>query len=181
MRRVTIIGQPGSGKSTLARALGERIYLPVHHMDHIHWKSGWQARTQEEKARLVDQIIARDAWIFEGNNTATSARRLSRSDTLIWLDLPILLRLFRVTQRSLRYFGQARPDLPEGCREQLDPEFFRYIWRTRTSGRTKLRAVFDSAPEYVTRIRLASAGAVLGYLEGLDAARAWGNLGIPHR
>ena len=181
MRRVIIIGQPGSGKSTLARALGARTYLPIHHMDHIHWKAGWRERAAAEKVRMVEDIVARDAWILEGNNTATAALRLARCDTVIWLDLPILPRLARVTKRSLRYLGRSRPDLPEGCPEQLDPAFFRYIWRTRDTGRAKLRAVFEAAPGHVTRLRLTSAATVRAFLEDLDTARAWGNLGIPHR
>ena len=52
MQRVMIIGQPGAGKSTFARTLGEISHLPVHHIDHIHWMSGWQERSGEEKDHL---------------------------------------------------------------------------------------------------------------------------------
>lgn len=181
MRRVMIIGQPGSGKSTLARALGERTYLPVHHMDRVHWKSGWQERAPAEKVKLVEEIVAGGAWIFEGNNSATSAIRLARADTLIWLDLPLRVRLSRVILRTLRYWGTPRPDLPEGCPERFDREFFSYIWRTRYTGRTKLRDLFDTAPAHVITTRLGSPMDVHHFLDALDVARSWGNLGIPHR
>ena len=58
MQRVMVIGQPGSGKSTFARSLGAATGLPVHHMDHIHWMSGWQERPRAEKLRMVREVEA---------------------------------------------------------------------------------------------------------------------------
>ena len=181
MRRVVIIGQPGSGKSTLARALGERTFLPVFHMDCVHWLPGWQERAVVEKVQMVQEIVARDAWIFEGNNSATSELRLARADTLIWLDLPLSTRLFRVILRTLRFWGRTRPDLPEGCPERFDRAFFAYIWRTRQSGRDKLRDTYQSAPQHVSCMSLRSGAEVRRFLDSLDTARRWGNLGISHR
>ncbi|MGB3409246.1 MAG: AAA family ATPase, partial [Jannaschia sp.] len=71
MRRVMIIGQPGSGKSTFARAMGELTFLPVHHIDRIHWKPGWIERSRAEKTRLCEEVHSQDAWIFEGGHSAT--------------------------------------------------------------------------------------------------------------
>ncbi len=69
MKRVMIIGQPGSGKSTLARQLGAVTGLPVVHIDHIHWKSGWVERDRVEKAELCREVHAGEEWIFEGDQT----------------------------------------------------------------------------------------------------------------
>ncbi len=83
-----IIGQPGSGKSTLARRLGQALNLPVVHIDHIHWKSGWIDRQGPEKDRLCSEVHAREQWIFEGGRSNTWGERLERADTLVWLDVP---------------------------------------------------------------------------------------------
>ena len=91
MRRIMIIGQPGSGKSTFARELGAITHLPVFHIDHIHWQSGWVERPGPEKDRLCADVHAQDKWIFEGGHSTTWPERLDRADTLIWLDLPLLL------------------------------------------------------------------------------------------
>ncbi|MFK7837896.1 MAG: hypothetical protein AB8B60_16935 [Sulfitobacter sp.] len=95
----------------MARMLGAQTGLPVHHMDHIHWRDGWIERENPEKLALASEIEAQERWIFEGGLKATYANWATRADTLIWLDLPVGLRLWRVTKRLLRFWGQARPDM----------------------------------------------------------------------
>lgn len=58
MKRIMIVGGPGSGKSTLARCLGSQTGLPVQHMDHIHWQSGWVERTTEAKVIMIQDVEA---------------------------------------------------------------------------------------------------------------------------
>ena len=167
MRRVMIIGQPGSGKSTLARAMGAITRLPVVHIDHIHWQAGWIERSQAEKARLCRDVHARPVWIFKGGHTRSWPERLARADTLVWLDLPLRIRLSRVLRRTMRHYGRTRPDLPEGCPERFSPEFVRYIWATRRTGRescTRLHAQVwpEQEAHHLTETRT-----MRSYLDGL--------------
>ena len=46
MEKILIIGCSGSGKSTLAVALGEKLGLPVVHLDQLWWKEGWRNVTR---------------------------------------------------------------------------------------------------------------------------------------
>lgn len=176
-----IIGQPGSGKSTLARRLGDKTFLPVIHIDRIHWKSGWVERDAAEKRQMTLDVIAKPQWIFEGGHSATWPQRLARADTLIWLDLPLAVRARRVFWRTLRHYGRTRPDLPAGCPEQFSPEFWTYIWQTRHTGRTRMLALYDSAPPDKTTYHFTTAAQVNGFVADLSTALAIGNLGIPHR
>lgn len=181
MRRVMIIGQPGSGKSTLARAVGEIAHLPVVHMDHIHWKSGWVERDRDEKTRMCQEVQRRPEWVFEGGHSATWAERLERADTLIWLDMPLGLRLWRVTRRTAMMWGRTRPDLPDGCPEQFNAAFFGFIWRTRTTGRANCARLFDRVPQEKAAHHLRRPRDVSAYLTALRRAAKVGNLGISHR
>lgn len=168
MKRVMIIGQPGSGKSTLARALGARTGLPVEHIDHIHWKPGWIARDNLEKTVLCRKIHQRDRWIFEGGHSTTWPQRLQRCDTIIWLDVPFLHRAWRVVRRTLRNYGQTRPDLPENCPERFNPEFYQWIWNTRHTARAKMSTLFEGADAGKRRIKLSTPHQVTEFLDKWD-------------
>ncbi len=150
MKRVMIIGQPGSGKSTLARLLGEKTGLPVHHMDQIHWMSGWNERPKPEKIALAMEVQNRDAWIFEGGLRHTKDHRLARCDTLINLDFPLWLRAWRVGKRTVLHFGRTRPDLPDGCPEKISFEFWKWIWDTREKNRIANLRWMEEAGPHVT-------------------------------
>jgi adenylate kinase family enzyme len=167
MQRVMIVGGPGSGKSTLARALGARTGLPVFHMDRIHWMPGWVARPLAEKIPLAHAVEAQERWIFEGGLSSTYGNRVARADTLIWLDLPVGLRFWRVLRRTVTGFSQQRPDLPESCPETFNREtllFWRYIWRTRATARRPLLAIAAAPPPGLALIQLRTPAEVRDFL-----------------
>ncbi|SIN81887.1 Adenylate kinase [Vannielia litorea] len=171
-----IVGGPGSGKSTLARALGALTGLPVFHMDHIHYAPGWVPRDAEVKDWMSREVHRQPRWIFEGGHSRTYADRLARANLLIWLDLPVGLRLWRVWCRTWRYLGKTRPDLPAGCTERLDRgavDFWLFIWRTRHSSRAKLAEIAAAPPPHLTVVHLRSrreVQAFLGAVEGRGLA-----------
>lgn len=170
MRRVMIVGGSGSGKSTLARTLGAQTGLPVFHMDHIHWQENWQARPRQERLVMAMEIEAQDHWIFEGGFSTTYENRATRADTLIWLDLPVGLRLWRVTKRLFRYWGQSRPDMAPGCTEGFHSEtlpFYRWIWDTRQTGRQRLIALTQAHQHHTKIVHLQRPRDVRRFLESL--------------
>lgn len=169
MQRVMIIGQPGSGKSTLARALGAATGLPIYHLDHIHWTPGWVEREREAKTEMVRKVHALPKWIFEGGLSATWPERLECADTLIWLDFGLAVRVARVVRRTLRHYGQTRPDLPENCPERFNAEFYQFIWQTRRSAREKIKRLVASAGPEKTVLRFTTIGQIDEYLTGLNS------------
>jgi adenylate kinase family enzyme len=140
MKRVIIIGPCGSGKSTLARDLAPRMGLPLVHMDQLGWQAGWiETEKAELNARLAN-AVADDEWLIEGNYGSTLAPRLERADTVIYLDFPIRLCLWRLLRRIVTHRGQSRPDMPEGCPERFDLAFFWYVMMWNTGPRVRTEA-----------------------------------------
>ncbi|NVK35915.1 MAG: DNA topology modulation protein FlaR [Rhodobacteraceae bacterium] len=159
MKRVMIVGGAGSGKSTLARRLGKRTGLPVYHMDHVHWKPNWVERSKAEKRDLCERVHALDQWIFEGNASDSYAERAERADTLIWLDLPVHIRMWRVINRCWKYHGKNRADLPKGCTERFNLsflKFLKFVWATRHSTREKVLKIYQNPPHRMDVYRFTS-------------------------
>src|SRR6266487_2335270 len=128
LKRVLVIGAGGSGKTTVARRLARRTGLPLIHLDAHYWRPGWQPTPADEWRAQVQTFISGDAWIMDGNYGGTLDLRLEACDTVVFLDLPRLVCLWRVLRRQVRHFGQVRPELPPGCRERLSWEFLVWIW-----------------------------------------------------
>src|SRR4051794_905502 len=112
MRRVLVIGSGGAGKTTLARRLAERTGLPLVHLDMLYWHAGWVPTGEPEWDRIIEELVSRDAWVMDGNYGRTLDRRLAACDTVIFLDLPRLVCLWRVIKRRWQYAGANRYSLP---------------------------------------------------------------------
>ena len=129
MERIIIIGCGSSGKSTLARQLGEKLNLPVIHLDQIWWAPGnWQHLEREEFDRRLMQELEKPRWIMDGNFNRTIEARLEQCDTVIYLDMNRLVCLKSWLGRVIQNWGHARPDMAEGCKEWIDLEFAAWIW-----------------------------------------------------
>ena len=126
MRRVLVIGSPGSGKSTLAAELARRTDLPLIHLDREHWRSGWVETPKDECRNRVAELVTNERWIIDGNYGGTLGLRLARADTIIDLEFPAWLCVWRILRRVASSRGRVRPDMAEGCPEQLNLQFLFY-------------------------------------------------------
>lgn len=169
MQRIAIVGCSGGGKSTLARALGARLGLPVTHLDSLFWKPGWTESGLEEFRPKVEAVAARERWIIEGNFTTASALRFARADTIIWIELPIWLCLWRAFSRMLFGFGRVRSDLAPGCPERFDLAFYRYIWNWDRATRPKMARVLAETAPHARLVRLPSDRQLADFLTGLPS------------
>jgi len=167
MQRVMIIGGPGSGKSTLARALCEKLGLPVTHIDQLQFGFGWVEVDPAKRDARVRDVIARESWIIDGNYSSTAEERMSRADTLIWLDIPLWRRLWRVARRTLKYYDQSRPDLPAGCPERFSVEFVLYILSSNKRQRAKAADRYTTMSQKAQAFHLRSSRDVQTFLEQL--------------
>ena len=128
MRRIVIVGCAGSGKSTLARQLGTMLNLEVVHLDALYWKPKWEKPSESEWQEAIKGLLQRDSWILDGNFSSSRKLRFEAADTIIFLDFPRYLCLFRVLKRRIQFGSQDRPDRAAGCAEQLDSYLVKHIW-----------------------------------------------------
>ena len=128
MKRILVIGSGGAGKSTIARAIAERLPLPLVHLDELYWRPGWTPMPTGEWEQLVCEQVAAPEWVMDGNYGGTLDARLARCDTVVFLDVPRLVCLWRVVKRDLQFRGRDRPDMAPGCPERLSLEFVWWIW-----------------------------------------------------
>jgi len=165
MKRIMIVGCGGSGKSTLAMRLGEKLSLPVHHLDRMYWQPGWEKLPRDEWRALQEGLCAQPVWILDGNYTSTMDVRYESADTIIFLDLPTLSCLVGVILRRFRFRGRSRPDMAEGCPEKLDWEFLKWILRYRRDRRPKVLTRLKELDKSKHLVILPSRRAVRRYLE----------------
>ena len=135
MKRIVIIGCPGSGKTRLARALGERLNLPVVHLDRLWWKSDWEKVSREKFDARLENALKLESWIIDGNYNRTMDDRLAACDTIVYLDYSRWACLWGLCQRILGSYGKTRADLPDGCPERFDWEFVKYVWNFNENNR----------------------------------------------
>jgi len=128
MQRIMILGSGGAGKSTLARHIGHALNIPVTHLDQLFWQPNWRAVNRETLITRQQAIVMQPQWIMDGNYTGTLDIRLAHADTVIVLNMPRWLCVYRVVARRITYHGQTRPDMGADCPEQLTWEFLRFIW-----------------------------------------------------
>ena len=162
-QRIAFLGTSGSGKTTVGRALAARLDVPFVECDAIRHKAHWvQAGSDELRAALDARIGGHDRWVIDG----TLQRRIGdyisgRADLLVWLDLPLLLKLGRAARRSWRRLRSGE-ELWNGNRETWRDAFFardsviRYAIRAHYRDRREL-----PRPEHAHKtLRLRSAAEV---------------------
>jgi adenylate kinase family enzyme len=167
MQRIAIIGSAGTGKSTMARQLGDITGLSVVHLDALHWHPGWVATLREEWDSIIAEAVSQESWIIDGNYGRTIEPRLERADTVLFLDLPRSVCLWRVFKRWVRYRGRSRPDLGPGCPERLSWEFMVWIWNYPKQSRPRVMEQIEVHSANTEIVVLRSQKEIDRFLSGL--------------
>lgn len=175
MKRIVVVGTTGTGKTTMAQRLADRLRLPHVELDALHWGPNWTEAPREIFRARVTGALHGDAWVVDGNYGKVRDLVWSRADTVIWLDYPLWLILWRLASRTTRRVI-ARETLWNGNRETLRGAFFSrnslLIWALQTYRRRRRdypRLI--AQPEYLHLhlVRLRSPREATGWLSRLDA------------
>jgi adenylate kinase family enzyme len=117
--------------------------LPLIYLDLHYWKPGWARPSDDEWRERQRTLIARDAWIIDGNYNEHFRSGLERAETVVYLDTPWWLCASRTLAPRLRTPGG---EMPEGCEDsrqrRLRDEWGMVgkIWRRRRSDPERARS-----------------------------------------
>jgi len=171
MKKILVIGSSGAGKSTFARRLGEKTGLEVIHLDKLYWKPNWVETTdKDEWKKIVQKTLAGDAWIIDGNYSGTLEMRLEKCDTVIFLDLPPALCVYRILKRIAFHRPGGRPDMADGCDEKFDWEFIKWTWNYPARTKPKVEALLKRCENEKTVISLKSKREIENFLLNCSSA-----------
>ena len=179
MERIVVVGCSGSGKSTLAARLADHLGIPHVELDAIYHQPGWTPLAEEAFRERVEDSLAADRWVVDGNYSAVRDLVWARADTVVWLDLP---RWRVMSQLVPRTVGRAvtRRELWNGNREPLTGIFrwhphrsiLRWAWTTHAKVRDRYTAAMRD-PEHADLcfVRLRSRAEVRRWLTEVVPAR----------
>lgn len=182
MQRIAVVGTTGSGKTTLARAVATRLGVPHVELDALHWGPNWAEAETPAFRRDVEQALAGDRWVVDGNYAAVRDIVWSRADTILWLDYSVGTVLSRLLARTVRR-SLGSETLWNGNRERFWVQFASrdsiIVWMFETHWkRRKAYPALLAAPEHahLRSLRFSSPREAQAWLEALGAAPR-GNVG----
>lgn len=149
-RRVLVAGTTGVGKTTTAARIGAVLGLPHTEIDALYHGPGWEPR--ESFVADVEAYTSEPAWVTEWQYTAVRGLLAARADTLVWIDLPNPVALWRLVRRTLRrrlrriemWNGNVEPSLWTFF---TDPgHIVRWGISTRNTTRERMSALLREAP-----------------------------------
>ena len=128
--------------------MAEKTGLPLVHLDMLYWNAD---RTTVSKAvfrQRLQEAIAQDSWIIDGNYGGTMELRIAACDTVFFLDYPTQVCLDGVRQRR----GQPRSDMPWVETVAEDEEFLAFIRQYNTESKPKVIALLEKYKDKTIRI-----------------------------
>ena len=151
----------------MARQLGEKLKINVYHLDALFWKPNWVGVPKDEQIKVQNDLVKKEDWIIDGNYGGTMDIRLNAADTIIFLDIPRTICVYRAFKRMLQYRNKTRPDMGEGCEERFSFEFFKWIWEYPKTKRPKILDRLKQLSKEKEVIILKSPKEVENYIENV--------------
>jgi len=139
MARIIIVGTSGAGKSVLGEQASQRLGVPFLELDAYFWQPGWvQASTAVFRQRVAEAIAA-EAWTAGGNYGVARDLIWARADTLVWLDYPLPLTLWRLLRRTVQRIITQEDLWHTGNREIWQKQFMSreslFLWAVNSHQR----------------------------------------------
>jgi energy-coupling factor transporter ATP-binding protein EcfA2 len=111
--RILILGRTGSGKTTLARQLAAALEVPHVELDSLYFGPDFSTAPLEVLRERTNAAIAGERWVTDGNKRAVRDLVWPRADTIVWLDYPVAVSLWRLAKRARRRTSRLRAEAAE--------------------------------------------------------------------
>jgi hypothetical protein len=98
--RIVIVGRTGSGKTTLAREVAAAIGFPHVELDSLYFGEDFSTAPLPVLRERTRAAIAGDRWVTDGNKRLVRDLVWPRADTIVWLDYPLYVSLWRLARRA---------------------------------------------------------------------------------
>jgi energy-coupling factor transporter ATP-binding protein EcfA2 len=106
--RILILGRTGSGKTTLARELAAALQMTHIELDALYFDPDFSTAPLPLLRERTSAAIAGDRWVTDGNKRAVRDLVWPRADTIVWLDYPLAVSLWRLAKRARRRTSAIR-------------------------------------------------------------------------
>ena len=140
MKRVLVMGTTGSGKTSLARQLSQRLGSPHVELDAYRQGPNWSETPNDLFRARLAEALRWDRWVADGNYSIAREVVWTRATTLVWLDYPIYVVMWRLVRRTVRR-GLTREELWNGNKENLLSHLFTreslFLWVLKTHWRRR--------------------------------------------
>jgi energy-coupling factor transporter ATP-binding protein EcfA2 len=169
--RILILGRTGSGKTTLARALAGALEVPHVELDSLYFGPDFSTTPLPLLRERTSAAIAGDRWVTDGNKRAVRDLVWPRADTVVWLDYPLAVSLWRLARRARRRTASIRAQAAEAHDATAVP---RQLLAAANGVLTALRSHAGQRREYLRLFaEPANAHLALVRLRSPRATRRW--------
>ena len=118
--RILILGRTGSGKTTLARQLAAALHVPHIELDSLYFGSDFSTAPLPVLRERTRAAVAGERWVTDGNKRAVRDLVWPRADTIVWLDYPFSVSVWRLAKRARRRTSTLKAEAGEaGSRTRL--------------------------------------------------------------
>ncbi|MHA7268185.1 P-loop NTPase family protein [Arthrobacter sp. HLT1-20] len=157
-QRILVAGVSGAGKTTFAGRLGQLLQVPHTEIDSLFHGPNWTQRT--DFMADVDRLTQGRGWVTEWQYGQARGMLAQRADTLIWLDFPMPVSMWRLIRRTVGrrlrhqelWNGNVEPALHRVFTDR--DHIIRWGWRTRSKLKAAVPALEKAQPELqIVRLR----------------------------
>ncbi|SDN64658.1 Adenylate kinase [Psychrobacillus sp. OK028] len=103
--KIYIVGSVGSGKTTIARKVAASLHIPHFETDNFVWARNPKGDIRNEidvRNQLFNDAVKLEDWVIEGVHIDWTDEALRLADHIIFLDIPVKQRTYRIIRRYIR-------------------------------------------------------------------------------